>query len=127
MKRIAALSLLLCACDGASAGEGTLRVTAWGEDFIEQGIPTEAFVDGWSVTFDAFVVSLDAIDADGIRMPGSYVLDLSQPSGGAGQELGVLSVPAGQVPALSWSLSTATPEAKPASVRASIGARSARR
>lgn len=111
MKRIAALSLLLCACDGASAGEGTLRVTAWGEDFIEQGIPTEAFVDGWSVTFDAFVVSLDAIDADGVRMPGSYVLDLSQPSGGAGQELGVLSVPAGQVPALSWSLSTATPEA----------------
>lgn len=112
MKRALAMAaLLLCACDDAPAGEGTLRVTAWGEDFIEQGIPADAFVDGWSVTFDAFVVSLDAIDAQGVSLPGTYVLDLSQPSGGAGQVLGPLSVPAGETPALSWSLSAATGDA----------------
>ncbi len=111
MKRIAAMSLLLFACDSDPAADGTLRVNAWGEDFIEQGIPAEAFVDGWSVTFDAFIVSLDAIDADGVSLPGSYVLDISRPSQGAGQELGMLSVPDGQVPALSWSISTAKADA----------------
>lgn len=111
MKRLAIASLLLCACDDASAGEGTLRVSAWGEGFIEEGIPAEVFVDGWSVTFDAFVVSLDAVDAEGVSLPGTYVFDLSQPSAGAGQELGPLRVPAGQPPAVSWSLSAATGEA----------------
>jgi len=112
MKRVLAMvGLLLCSCDDASTGEGTLRVTAWGEGFIEEGIPAEAFVDGWSVTFEAFVVSLDAINAEGVSLPGAYVFDLSQPSAGAGQELGPLSVPAGQAPSLSWSLSAATEDA----------------
>lgn len=111
MKRLAALCLLLGACDAAGAGESTLRVTAWGEDFIEQGIPADAFVDGWSVTFDAFVVSLDAIDAEGVRLAGPHVVDLSQASMGSGQELGTLTVSADRTPALSWSLSVATADA----------------
>ncbi|MGH1342538.1 MAG: hypothetical protein ACRBN8_13340 [Nannocystales bacterium] len=112
MKRMFVIAgLLLCACDDASDGEGTLRVTAWGEAFIEEGIPEDAFVDGWSVTFDAFVVSVGAIDAQGAALPGTYVVDLARPSGGAGQELGPLTVPAGQAPALSWSLVAASGDA----------------
>lgn len=111
MRRLAAVCLLLGACDAAGAGESTLRVTAWGEDFIEQGIPADAFVDGWSVTFDAFVVSLDGIDAQGVRLPGTHVVDLSQASAGTGHELGALTVSADRTPMLSWSLSAATADA----------------
>jgi len=107
MKRaLAALLFLFCACDDDDAGESTLRVTAWGEDFIEQGIPADAFVDGWSVTFDTFVVSVSEVDADGVVLAGTYEVELSQPSDGEGHELDALTVPAGSAPGLSWSLST---------------------
>lgn len=51
-------------------GQGTLHVEIWGEDFIEEGIPAAEFVDGWSVTFDKFLVAVDAIAvARGFRVP----------------------------------------------------------
>lgn len=109
MKRILlAIGLLLPGCDAADEGEATLRFTAWGEDFIEQGIPAEEFVDGWSVEFDSFFVSLDAIDADGESLEGRHVVDLSISSGGAGHELGTLLVPASGRPAVSYALAPAT-------------------
>ena len=108
---LAVLTVLGGACDNDPPGDSTLRVTAWGEDFIEEGIAADTFVDGWNVTFDAFVVSIAAIDVDGVALPGTYVVDLAQPSGGAGQELGALSIPAGQAPAVSWSLSVAASDA----------------
>ncbi len=112
MKRVLlAIGLLVPACDDATEGEATLRFTAWGEDFIEQGIPAEAFVDGWSVDFETFFVSLDAIDADGEPLEGRYVVDLAQASAGAGHELGSLVVPASGQPAVSYALAPATADA----------------
>ncbi|MBV1856979.1 MAG: hypothetical protein KUG77_01115 [Nannocystaceae bacterium] len=112
MKRLLATAgLFVCACDEPAAGQGTLRITAWGEGFIEQGIPAETFVDGWSVTFDAFLVSVEAVEAEGNSLPGTYVLDLAQPSGGAGHELGLLTVSAGRPARLSWSVSAAVEDA----------------
>ena len=111
MRVLAIAGLILCACDGAEAGEGTLRVTAWGEGFIEEGIPADAFVDGWSVTFDTFLGSLSEIDAEEAGLEGTHVLDLSKSSAGAGQELGPLTVAAGRRPILSWSLAPATSDA----------------
>jgi len=108
---VAVAGLVLGACGSASTGDSTLRVAAWGEDFIEQGIPAETFVDGWSVEFDAFVVSVDAIDVDGESVPGAYAIDLALPSGGAGQELEALPVPAGRAPSVSWGLSAVAPDA----------------
>ena len=54
------LMLLLCsfafvschAVDDMSGGEeGELNVYVYGEEFVEQGIPSEAMIDGWSVNF----------------------------------------------------------------------------
>jgi hypothetical protein len=64
---VAALLLLPFAagtsCGEESAGEGTLAVEIWGEEFIEDGIPAAVFVDGWSVTFDKFLVAVDGVAA----------------------------------------------------------------
>lgn len=70
-------TLALLACGGDDVG--TLEVTTWGEDFIEQGIPASAFEDGWSVTYDEFVVNLGAITAAGENFPGFQTVDLTQP------------------------------------------------
>ncbi|MEM6295237.1 MAG: hypothetical protein AAGA54_28455 [Myxococcota bacterium] len=98
---LAALTLLATGCD-ADAGASTLRIAAWGEDFIEQGIPADEFVDGWDLTFESFVVSIDEIDADGESLPGSFEVDLSEPTGGRGHQLGTMTVPADRVPMVSW-------------------------
>lgn len=63
---LAAGLALLCACDsddGSAGGEGTLRVTIWGEAYIEDGIPAADFADGWEVTFDTFLVSVGELAA----------------------------------------------------------------
>jgi hypothetical protein len=48
-----------------SGGEGTLVFTTWGEEYIEDEIPADpeggGFVDGWSVSYDKFLVSFQNI------------------------------------------------------------------
>lgn len=66
--------------------DGTLEVRVWGESFIEQSIPADVFVDGWSVTFDKFLVNLGEIHVhQGESSPALSdatfrVFDLSLPS-----------------------------------------------
>lgn len=103
---LATLGLLLSACDGDSAGEGTLRFAAWGEDFIEQGIPADEFVDGWDLTFDSFLVSIEGVDADGESLPGSFDVELTEASDGLGHELGMLVVSADRTPIVSWTITS---------------------
>lgn len=43
---------------GGTAGSGTLDITTWGEDYIEQGIPATEFADGWSCHYDKFLIAL---------------------------------------------------------------------
>lgn len=77
---MAALLLLPCAagasCGEEEAGEGTLALEVWGEEFIEDGIPDDVFVDGWSVTFDRFLVAIDAVSA----ARGTAAPDLEDPA-----------------------------------------------
>ncbi len=47
-------SLTLAA--GCGGGSGTWEVRVYGESFIEDGIPADETVDGWSITFDTFEV-----------------------------------------------------------------------
>jgi hypothetical protein len=64
------------------AGEGRLSLTTWGEEFIEEGLPAEAFADGWSVTFSKFLVvfaEARVADDDGsaaIALDDAVVVDL---------------------------------------------------
>jgi len=87
-----ALTLLATGC---GEGEGTLVVTAYGEDFIEEGIGADAVADGWSVTFDRFEVTIAEVVAaeEAVAVTGS--IDVAQPSSGAGHRLGSVAVAEG--------------------------------
>lgn len=93
------LVLLAAACGGES--NGTITATVYGEAFIEEGIPADAFVDGWSVAFDRFYVSIGNVagsageGAEEVGDPGFHLVDLAQPSGGEGFELATFEAPGG--------------------------------
>lgn len=119
--RVALLALTsVAACsDSADSEGGPLRVSVYGEEFIEGGIPSEEVADGWSVSFSTFLVSVSEIEADGQVLPGNFVIDLAQATGGQGQLLGEIMVDSGGVehlayrvgPASSGSVSTLDPAA----------------
>jgi hypothetical protein len=89
-------SLVLMACGGDdSQGKGTVQVTAYGESFIEDGIPASAVSDGWVVDFDRFDVTIRDVRVGGLTLAGPVEVDLSTPSDGEGHELGALTVRAG--------------------------------
>jgi hypothetical protein len=88
------LAVVLAAC----GAEGSWRTEVWGEPFIEQGIPAEAFADGCSVAFDSFVVVVSGRalvdDAGGVvaSLDGAGVYDLTA---SGPHEMGVVSAPSG--------------------------------
>jgi hypothetical protein len=84
----------LAGCDGGPV-DGTVEVRIWGEEFVEDGIPAEVFVDGWSVRWDAFLVAVDGVATPAAEDPTRYLFDLAEPSGGAGHVLGSLTSPGG--------------------------------
>src|SRR5690606_24621185 len=55
MPSFARTALVAAALAACAPGEGTLEVSVYGEEFIEETIPADAFVDGWTVTFDKFL------------------------------------------------------------------------
>ena len=94
------LATALAAC-GDDLADGTVTVRIYGEDFIEESIPADTFVDGWSVTFDQFLVSLGDISGSAdhddatFAAPSFQVYDLAQSSGGNGVEVATLAAPGG--------------------------------
>jgi len=78
--RYAPVFLVLAAC----AGEGEWSLNTWGEDYIEEEIPSEEFADSCSATFDEFLVGmtgLGLIDGNGefaATIDGALVFDVSQ-------------------------------------------------
>lgn len=88
------LLTLLAACD---PDEATLEVRVFGEAFIEAGIPAAAFVDGWAVTFDRFLISVGEVEVAGaLEQPRFQVFDLARPSDGVGHELAAATVAYGR-------------------------------
>jgi hypothetical protein len=89
-----ALVLVTAACGSSdptgSGGVGTLSFTTWGEEYIEEAIPVDrgdgsGFVDGWTVSYDKFLVNFQNIivaDARGdmaASMQGSVLFDNTLP------------------------------------------------
>lgn len=97
LTRIASLaaSLLSLACSSAE-GEGTVEVSAYGESFIEDGIPAADLSDAWEISFEKFEVSLSDVEVGSQQLGTSEPVDLSTPSAGAGQVLGELLLPEGE-------------------------------
>ncbi len=86
------LGAVACGSDDptGSGGQGTVQFTTWGEEYIEDEIPVDpgdysGFVDGWSVTYDKFLVNIQGItvaDASGkvgATMQGSKLFDNTVP------------------------------------------------
>jgi hypothetical protein len=86
------LSLTLLSCAGAG---GTVSITAYGEEFIEAGIPASDVDDGWNIEFSRFEVTVSEVAVGGSTLEDAITVDLSDVSDGEGQELGTLEVPAG--------------------------------
>lgn len=80
---------------GCAEGEGTVKVTAYGESFIEDGIPADAMNDGWAVTFERFDVFIADVQVAGAAVEVPVSVDVAEGSSGAGHELGSAAVPAG--------------------------------
>ena len=95
---LAILPLLAIAC---SDQPGVIAATVYGEELIEEGIPADAFGDGWSVSFDTFLVSIGGA---------FFLVDLAQPSGGEGYALAAFEAPAGTYDRFSYRLAP-SPEA----------------
>lgn len=98
---LCSLPLLLGACE-ADIGEAELRITAYGEEYIEDRIPAEDLVDGWEIDFSRFLIALRDVQADGEPLPGAFVVDLARSSGGEGHMLGMLTLPAMGQPQLGF-------------------------
>lgn len=57
---LAAIALMAaCSSDG---GQGSVELTTWGEEYIEQEIPASELEDGWTVRFDKFLVALSRVE-----------------------------------------------------------------
>ena len=61
MLRRASAVFTVAALAACAPGEGSLELRIWGEAYIEEQIPAAAFVDGWTLTYDAFLVSVGAL------------------------------------------------------------------
>ena len=85
----------LSACGDEAAGEGDVTVTVYGEDFIEVGIPADDMTDGWAVTFDRFVVTVDEVLVGDVEMPAADPVDISVATDGAGHPIANAVVPPG--------------------------------
>lgn len=93
---IAALAIVGCGSEGDEPrGKGTVSIRAYGETFIEEGIPAENMHDGWTVSFDRFDVTLRDIVVGGVSLEDPQTLDLSSSSEGEGHEVGTLTVDEG--------------------------------
>lgn len=114
--RLLPASLLVASCLLACAPP-PLSVSAYGEDFVEDGIPADVFVDGWQVRFERFNarVANVALESSGTVISDvipERIVDLAARSDGAGHGIGVLTprqafdalvftlAPDGDVPAL---------------------------
>lgn len=87
------LGALLCV---ACRQDGEVEVRAWGEDFIEMGIPAAEMADGWALTFTRFEIELRDVSIAGVSLDDPDPLDIAEPSDGRGQLVGRATVPAGE-------------------------------
>ena len=86
------LAALLCGCSSES---GSVTAVAYGEEFIEEGIPADTVDDGWAIHFDHYRVTIRDVTVGGSTLDDAVTVDLTEPSDGEGQELGSLELSPG--------------------------------
>ncbi|MBK8012945.1 MAG: hypothetical protein IPK13_16515 [Deltaproteobacteria bacterium] len=89
---LAAVGTVACGDDDP----GTLAVAAYGEAFIEEGIPSSEMGDGWSIQFEHFNIAFEDVVVAGAALSVPSSIDLTRPSSGAGQTLGTATIAEGE-------------------------------
>lgn len=106
---VAAIALACGACGSSdpagSGGDGTLAFTTWGEEYIEVEIPPDpgdgsGFIDGWTVSYDKFLVNFRNIVVASARGETAATLDGSMLFDN--KLAGVKSIVQWTVPAQAW-------------------------
>jgi hypothetical protein len=92
---VARLLLLVGLQLGCSSESGKVLVSAYGEEFIEQGIPAASVDDGWAIEFGRFDITVSEATVGDATLPAGVTVDLTEPSDGEGQELGTLALAPG--------------------------------
>jgi hypothetical protein len=95
MRPFTQAGLLIALLASCTAGEGEVEVRAWGEDFIEVGIPANAMADGWAVEFSRFEVELADVFIAAVEIPDPDPIELTEASADQGHLVGRASGPAG--------------------------------
>lgn len=100
---LSAVAPLFVAC--GSEAPGTVRVTAYGESFVEEGIPAADLVDGYAIAFTRFAVRIEDFRLGDELLEGPYEVNLTPESDGKGHDLDELSLPSGTYDGAGFSLS----------------------
>jgi len=93
--RFARLTTVAALLSGCASASGSVTAVAYGEEFIEEGIPADSVDDGWAIHFDRYAVTISAVTIGGSTLEDTETVDLTEPSDGQGQELGTLELPPG--------------------------------
>jgi hypothetical protein len=108
------------ACSGAENGKGTVTISTWGEAYIEEGLPSDAFPhDHWSVKYSQFLVLYDSVsiaDEQGhtiAELDYPLVFDMTKKSLGAPKTLVSFELEAKAWPNLSYQVGPYTDAARP--------------
>ncbi len=93
-----------------SYNQAPMHVTAYGESFIENGIPASAVSDGWALSYKKFDVQLKDIHVAGATFAGPISVDLTKKSQGHGTLVGSASVNVGSYAGGEFTIDTITIE-----------------
>jgi hypothetical protein len=65
-------------CDDSEESTGNLIVTVWGEEYIEESIPSSEFKDNWSISYSKFIVNIESLNGADTDMDGIWGIDLTK-------------------------------------------------
>lgn len=101
---LASAALTGCGDSTDDAGTGAISVRAYGESFIEEGIPADEVGDGWAISFSRFDVTLRDILVGGVALSYPDPVAIHESSAGEGHEVGTVSVDVGRHGSPSFSI-----------------------
>jgi len=117
---LGALLLAPTACNDSDNGEGTVAITTWGEEYIEEELPSDAFPhDHWSVKYSKFLIvyhSVTLADNDDhvvAELEHPLVFDMTKKSKGTPKTLATFQLDAQSWPNLSYQVGPMTDDAEP--------------
>ena len=72
------------ACGGDDDENGNVNVTAYGEEYVEEGIKAGDVDDGWEIKFDSFIVTFQDVKVGNKTFTGPKAVELAKKSDGKG-------------------------------------------